>query len=197
MNRRQVLAAMAAAVPTLGQSQVPTPSQVIHRVLADSRVNAPLASLDLPAWAFHLTSDEYISCAPEHHGSVQAPLPDGKRVFISVETIAGSFMAHQYIEDIAERNHLRAISSDSQLWWGPELPTAMKVTWDVQLAPLSPQTCRLTCNILVETSDAALLAAVAKIPSGAPDPVQAHCSRETPMFAADMERKALKGTYLR
>ena len=106
-------------------------------------------------------------------------------------------MAHQYIEDIAERNHLRAISSDSQLWWGPELPTAMKVTWDVQLAPLSPQTCRLTCNILVETSDAALLAAVAKIPSGAPDPVQAHCSRETPMFAADMERKALKGTYLR
>jgi hypothetical protein len=197
MNRRQVLAAMAAAVPTLGQSQVPTPSQVIHRVLADSRVNAPLASLDLPAWAFHLTSDEYISCAPEHHGSVQAPLPDGKRVFISVETIAGSFMAHQYIEDIAERNHLRAISSDSQLWWGPELPTAMKVTWDVQLAPLSPQTCRLTCNILVETSDAALLAAVAKIPPGAPDPVQAHCSRETPMFAADMERKALKGTYLR
>ena len=198
MNRRQVLAAMAAAVPSLGHTQTtPAPSQVIHRVSATSKINAPLDSLDLSAWAFHLTSQEYVSCAPEHHGSVQAPLPDGKRVFISVETIAGSFMAHQYIEDITERNHLRAISSDSQLWWGPKLPTAMKVTWDVRVAPLSPQTCQLTCDILVETSDAALLAAVAKIPPGAPDPVQAHCSRETPMFAADMERKALKGTYLR
>jgi hypothetical protein len=196
MNRRQVLAAMAAAVPTLGHAQTTaTPYQVIHRVSATSRVNAPLASLDLPAWAFHLTSDEYISCAPEHHGSVQAPLPSGKRVFISVETIAGSFMAHQYIEDIAERTHLRAISTDSQLWWGQQLPTSMKVTWDLQLVPIAPQASRLTCNILVETADPALLAAVAKIPPGTLDPVQAHCARETPMFAADMERKALKGIY--
>ena len=198
MNRRQMLAAMAAAVPTLGHTQTAAASaQVIHHVSATSKINAPLDSLDLPAWAFHLTSAEYINCAPEHHGCVQAPLPTGKRVFISVETIAGSFMAHQYIENIAERSHLRAISSDSQLWWAPKLPTAMKVTWDLRLEPLAPQTCQLTCNILVETSDAALLAAVAKIPPGAPDPVQAHCSRETPMFAADMERKALKGTYLR
>jgi hypothetical protein len=29
------------------------------------------------------------------------------------------------------------------------------------------------------------------------DSVQAHCPRETPMFAADMERKALKGIYAR
>jgi hypothetical protein len=126
---------------------------------------------------------------------VQAPLPSGKRVFISIETIAGSFMAHQYIEDIAERTHLRAISPDSQLWWGQQLPASMKVTWDLQLVPIAPQASRLTCHILVETSDPALLAAVAKIPPGTPDPVQAHCGRETPMFAADMERKALKGIY--
>jgi hypothetical protein len=198
MNRRQVLAAMAAAMPTLGRTQTtPAQSQVIHRVSATSKVNVPLDSLDLPAWAFHLTSDEYISCAPEHHGSVQAPLPSGKPVFISVETIGGSFMTHQYIEDVAERAHLRAISSDSQLWWGPKLPTAMKVAWDLRLEPLTAQACQLTCNILVETSDPVLLAAVAKISPGAPDPVQAHCSRETTMFAADMERKALKGTYHR
>jgi hypothetical protein len=29
------------------------------------------------------------------------------------------------------------------------------------------------------------------------DSVQVHCSRETPMFAAEMERKALKGIYVR
>jgi hypothetical protein len=48
---------------------------------------------------------------------VQAALPGGKRVFVSVETIAGSSMTHHYIEEIGERSHLRAISSNSELWW--------------------------------------------------------------------------------
>jgi len=59
----------------------------------------------------------------------------------------------------------------------------------------------LRCEILVETADEALLAAIGRQPPGAADPVQAHCARETPMFAADfaadMERKALKGIYVR
>lgn len=196
MNRRQVLAGLATVAPLLSQAETRSrPSQVIHRVSATSKVGAPLESLDLSAWAFHLSSDEYVGCAPEHHGSVQAALPSGKRVFVSVETIGGSFMTHHYVEEIAERSRMRAVSSSSQLWWGPGLPAAMKVTWDVRLEPLSGRDCRLSCEILVETADAALLAAIARQPPGAVDSVQAHCSRETPMFAADMERKALKGTY--
>jgi hypothetical protein len=197
MNRRHLLVASPAILSLLGQSSLAEASQIIHRVSASSKVNAPLESVDLSAWVFHLTSDEYVRCAPEHHGSVQSPLPNGKRVFVSVETIGGNFMAHQYVEDIAERSHLRVISSSSQLWWNSALPTTMKVMWDVRLEPLSTQSCQLTCDILVETADEALLAAVARIPPGATDPVQAHCARETPMFAADMERKALKGIYLR
>jgi len=196
MNRRQVLAGLSA-LPLLGRAEAQSkPGQVIHRVSAASKVGAPMESLDLGAWAFHLTSEEYVSCAPEHHGSVQAALPDGKRVFVSVETIGGSFMAHQYVPEIAERSRMRAVSSSSQLWWGPALPTAMKVTWDVKLEPLSRKDCQLRCEILVETADEALLAAIARQPAGAVDSVQAHCSRETPMFAADMERKALKGIYV-
>jgi hypothetical protein len=104
-------------------------------------------------------------------------------------------MTHDYVEEIAERSRVRAISSSSQLWWGRALPTTMKVTWDVRLAPLTKQTCQLSCEILVETADDALLAAIARQPEGTADSVQAHCARETPMFAADMERKALKGIY--
>jgi hypothetical protein len=68
----------------------------------------------------------------------------------------------------------------------------MKVTWDVRLEPLSRKDRQFSCEILVETADEILLAAIARQPPGAVDSVQAHCSRETPMFAADMERKALK-----
>lgn len=74
-------------------------------------------------------------------------------------------------------------------------PIAMKVTWNVRLEPLSRQSCQLNCEIRVETADEALVAAVARRRTGAANPVQAHCARETPMFAADMERKALKGMY--
>jgi hypothetical protein len=196
MNRRQVLAGLTTVLPLLARAETESkPAQVIHRVSAMSKVGAPVEALDLSAWAFHLSSDEYVSCAPEHHGSVQAALPDGKRVFVSVETIGGSFMTHNYVEEIAERSQMRAISYSSQLWWGPVLPTVMKVTWNVRLEPLSKKDCQLRCEIVVETADEALLAAIARQPRGAVDSVQAHCSRETPMFAADMERKALKGIY--
>jgi hypothetical protein len=198
MNRRQVFAGLAAAVPLLGQAETSyRQTRVIHHVSATGTVGAPIESLDLSAWVFHLTSDEYANCAPEHHGCVQAALPSGKRVFVSIETIGGSFMAHHYIEDIAERSHVRTISSSSQVWWDSVLPTAMKVTWDVRLNSLSRQACQLSCDILVETSDEALATAIARRPPGAVDPVQAHCARETPMFAADMERKAMKGIYAR
>jgi hypothetical protein len=198
MNRRRLLAGLTTVVPLLGQAETPSrPAQVIHRVSATGKVGAPIESLDVSAWAFHLSSDEYVGCAPEHHGSAQAALPSGKRVFVSVETIGGSLMTHDYVEEIAERSRMRAVSSSSQLWWGPALPTAMKVTWDARLDPLSRKDCQLRCEILVETADEALLAAIARQPAGAVDSVQAHCSRETPMFAADMERKALKGIYAR
>lgn len=49
------------------------------------KFSAPIESLDRSAWTFRLTSDEYVKCAPEHHGSGQAASPGGKRAFVSVE----------------------------------------------------------------------------------------------------------------
>ena len=170
-------------------------TQPVHRVSATSTVEAPADSLDLSAWTFGLTADEYAHCAPEHHGSLQAALPNGKRMFISVETIDGCLMAHHYVEDIAERSRMRAVSSTSQLWLTPKIAVGMKVTWDLRLEPLSAQTCQLTCEVLVETADVNMIAAVAGRQPGATAVVQAHCEHETRMFAADMQRKAVIGLY--
>jgi hypothetical protein len=60
-----------------------------------------------------------------------------------------------------------------------------------------PERLSVALQILVETAHEALPAAIVRQPAGAVDSVQAHRSRETPMFAADMERKALKGIYAR
>lgn len=197
MKRRDVLVGLVALVPTIRVATAQAGTLfTLHRVAASATVRAPLQSVDLAAWAFQLTSDEYVQCAPnEHNGAVQAQLPDGRRVFVSVETISGNFMTHHYIADIAARDHLRAVSSNSQVWSKSGGPSVMRVTWELKLAPFTAKSCRLTCEVLVETSDSEMAVYAARRPSNVQNPVQVHCSVETPMFASDMERKALRGIY--
>ena len=204
MKRRNLLTGLAASASTLQVAQAqsspqpqPKPLLVLHRVTAAATVHAPLRTIDLVAWAFQLTSEDYVRCAPqEHQGAVQARLPDGRSVFVSVETMGGNFMSHQYVADIATRDHLRAASPSSQIWSsGASLPASMRVTWELKLQAIDSASCRLDCEVLVETDNAELVAWMARRPPNYQNPVQAHCSVETPAFAADMERKALQGIY--
>jgi hypothetical protein len=71
----------------------------------------------------------------------------------------------------------------------------MRVTWELRLTSLSADVCRLDCNVVVETADGEPAARVAHLPAGTPNPVQTHCSVETPAFAADIEGKALRGAF--
>jgi hypothetical protein len=197
MNRRNWLAGLVASVPVLQTANAQDkPLLVLHRVAAAATVHAPMQSVDLEAWAFQLTSEEYVRCAPdEHNGSVQARLPDGRRVFVSVETIGGNFMSHQYVAEVGARDYLRAVSPTSQIWSRGSQPTSMRVTWELKLEAIGPAVCRLNCKVTVETNDAEMLAWVAHRPADARNPVQTHCEVETPLFAADIERKALRGVY--
>jgi hypothetical protein len=155
-----------------------------------------MESVDLTTWAFQLTSDAYLSCAPrEHHGSVQAQLADGRRVFVSVETIGGLLLSHSYIADVAARNHLRAVSPASQVIPRSGAPYHVRVTWELKLVPLTAESCRLDCAVLVETADRELTQSSTHRESDPPSPLRAHWSVETPLYAPDIERKAMQGLY--
>jgi hypothetical protein len=197
MNRRDLLTGLGLSLSALRAAGATEPLHLLHRVTAAAPVRAPLDAVDLAAWVFHITSDEYVRCAPQHHGSAQASLPDGRRVFISVETIGGSFMAHHYVANLATRDHVRAVSPASQLWSTGVGPIAMRVTWDLRIEPAPGDACRLVCEVLVETADASLAARAAQRPPNVPNPVEAHVTLETPMFAADLEGKALRLLYRR
>ena len=93
------------------------------------------------------------------------------------------------------RDHLRAVSPSSQIWSSGSLPAPMRVTWELKLQAIDAASCRLDCEVLVETDNAELVAWMARRPANYQNPVQAHCSVETPAFAAEMERKALQGIY--
>ncbi|HZZ32052.1 MAG TPA: hypothetical protein VFE10_08660 [Phenylobacterium sp.] len=197
ISRRKVVAMGVLALPAGGAASAHGATFfVLQRVAASATVRAAMESVDLTAWAFQLTSEEYVSCAPrEHHGSVQAQLADGRRVFVSVETIGGLLLSHSYLAEVAARNHLRAVSPASQVIPRSGAPYSVRVTWELKLEPLTAESCRLDCAVLVETADRELAQGSTHPASDAPGPLQAHCSVETPLYAADIERKALQGFY--
>jgi hypothetical protein len=197
ISRRKLVAMGVLALPASGAASAQgTTFFVLQRVVASATVGAAMESVDLTAWVFQLTSEEYVSCAPrEHHGSVQAQLGDGRRVFVSVETIGGLLLSHSYIADVAARNHLRTVSPASQVFPRSGAPYPVRVTWELKLEPLTAESCRLDCAVLVETADHELAQGSTHRASDAPSPLQAHCSVETPLYAADIERKALQGLY--
>ena len=47
-------------------------------------INAPLAKIDLPSWAFSLPDKEYQGCSPAHVAAGFTTAPDGKRMSINV-----------------------------------------------------------------------------------------------------------------
>jgi hypothetical protein len=191
-----MLAGLATALPAwrfIGSAREEL--YTLHHASTTAAVATAADDVDVAAWMAHLTSDEYVRCAPQHHGSVQAAVADGRRVFVSAETIGGNFMVHQYVADLTSRTHVRAVSGASQIWLANGQPVPMRVTWDVRIEAVSATASRLLCDILVETADKALAALAAQRPATGPDAVQVHCSFETPRFAADIESKALRGLY--
>jgi hypothetical protein len=73
-------------------------------------INAPIEKVDLADWLFGLSDAEYQRCSPAHIAAGTTRSEDGKRMSINVEMIGGSIVVQHYVEDIAEKHHIRLIS---------------------------------------------------------------------------------------
>lgn len=162
-------------------------------------INVPLKSIDLAKWFFSLTDAEYRACSSGHNGMVQGRLPSGKRVAVSVETIGGNFIVNNFIEDLAQRDHVRTVSNSVMWIGGPDgtFSVLVKVTWELKIAAESAQSCRLTCNVTAETADMTFLSMLQNLQSSDSDPTHEHFISETPLFAADIEKKARSGIFIK
>ena len=119
---------------------------------------------------------------------------------INVERISGNLLVQHYIEEIAERHHVRVNSlSDSFTDAGP---TKLGVTWELTTAPLTDRSCELSNRVIIRStpafSESLEQAGVVDL-----EPVKArmakstgdHNREETPLFARDIENKALQGVW--
>jgi hypothetical protein len=161
-------------------------------------INAPIDRIDIPAWCFNLSEREYQGCSPAHIAAGFTTAPDGKRMSINVEIIGGSLMVQHYVETLGQKDHL-VLDSDSDVFT-PTGRTSIHVTWDLSVKDIGGGQCAFTNRVRSYATDE-MIAFLSR--QGIPfdqfraqrQPASiAHNQGETPLFAASIERAALKSS---
>jgi hypothetical protein len=161
-----------------------------------SIINAPIEKVDIPAWCFGLSEQEYQSCSPAHIAAGFTTTPDGKRMSINVEAIGGSIIVEHYIETLGSKSHL-ILDSTSDVFT-PTGRTTIHVTWELSVKDAGGGKCEFTNRVQsFATEDLLTFLARQGIPfdqfCAQRQPASiAHNQGETPLFAASIERAALR-----
>ncbi len=157
-------------------------------------IKAPIESINLGDWLFTLTSEEYAACAEGHQSAAQGITPSGKRVSINLEFVAGYLMVQHYLEKFSERNHVIAVSPNTVMWINDEIFVLAQITWELKVYKIDKNTSELICNVTAETENASFAKRAEEAIKDIPEterPFNNHIEEETPLFAKDIERKAL------
>ena len=159
-------------------------------------INAPIEKIDIPKWCFSLPEKEYQGCSPAHIAAGFTTAPDGTRMSINVETIGGSLMVQHYVETLGDKDHL-ILDSDSDVFT-PTGRVTIHVTWELSVKEIEKGRCKFT-NRVQSFATKEMLASLDR--QGIPfeifrtqrQPMSiAHNKGETPLFAASIERAALR-----
>jgi hypothetical protein len=161
-----------------------------------SVVNAPLAAIDIPTWCFGLPDAEYQGCSPAHVAAGATTARDGRRMSINVEVIGGVPMVQHYVETTAEPHRL-VLESISDLFTTAGR-TTVEVLWELSVKTIDGGRCEFTNRVRSRATPEFMTYLDRQgIPFDAfraqRQPMSiAHNAGETPLFAASLERFALR-----
>ena len=159
-------------------------------------IHAPLAAVDIADWLLHLPDAEYQRCAPpDHKAAGYTTTDDGRPMSINVEMIGTSLLIQHYVAEIHEKDHCHMVSLSDVLT--PQGWTTVQVIWDLSVRAVDERTCEYTNAItghpttgfldFIAAGGVTFEAAAAQRQAEISD----HNARETPLFAASLERMAL------
>ena len=159
-------------------------------------INAPIEKIDIPKWCFSLGEKDYQGCSPAHIAAGFTTTPDGRRMSINVEVIGGSLMVQHYVETLGEKDHL-ILESISDVFT-PTGRTTLHILWELSAKAIDGGKCEFTNHVRSTPTDE-FRAFLDR--QGIPfdvfraqrQPMSiAHNKGETPLFAASIERAALR-----
>jgi hypothetical protein len=181
------------------------PDVIIHdKELSSSAyshvINAPLANIDIADWLFNLPEAEYQRCCPPDHISCGATATDdGKKMSINVEMIGKTLMIQHYIAEVVTPTLCRMVSTSDA--FTPNGHTRVQVIWTLSARRVDDKTCEYT-NSVVAHPTAEFMDFIAKHSISFEDAAKGrqhdggdHNRRETPLFAASIERRAQRRSH--
>ena len=171
----------------------------LGRAEASAIINAPIEHVNVSEWMFTLTSEEYAACSKDHQSAAQGRLPSGTRFSVNVERADSLLVVQHYIETVSERHRVVAFSPNSVFWMNDTDYAFAQVTWEVAVEKDDEEHCVLTCSAFSESDNEAFvtkLHSALKEFAAEKSPLQLHMEEETPLFAKDIERKALAGIWM-
>ena len=159
-------------------------------------ISAPLDKIDLPKWAFTLPEHEYQGASPAHVAAGFTTSPGGRRMSINVEVIGGSPMVQHYVETLGEKHHL-VLESVSDVFT-PAGRTTIHVLWELSVRALDDGRVEFTNHVRSRATEEHLQfldrqGIPFEVFRAQRQPMSiAHNQGETPLFAASIERAALR-----
>jgi hypothetical protein len=164
-------------------------------------IHAPIEKVDIAGWLFDLPEAEYCRCCPPDHISCGATTADdGEKMSINVEMIGTTLMIQHYVAEIATASLCRMVSTSDA--FTPNGRTRVQVIWTLRVSRMDYKSCVYTNSVVAHPTSEFMDfiaknnirfedAAVQRQRDGGD-----HNRRETPLFAASIERMALGRAHL-
>jgi hypothetical protein len=168
----------------------------ISNAVCSQTLNAPIEKIDIASWLLRLPEAEFRRCcAPDHISCGTNSTDDGIPMVINVETIGHAIMVQRYVVEIATPSLCRLVSISEA--FTPNGRTHVQVVWTLSVKQINENTCEFVNRTTVHpTTEFMDFIAQHKIKfkdaAAARQHVESeHNRRETPLFAASIERMAL------
>ncbi|RUW47565.1 hypothetical protein EN794_053070 [Mesorhizobium sp. M00.F.Ca.ET.151.01.1.1] len=170
--------------------------RILSQSAYSAEIDVPLEAIDIADWLFTLPEAEYQRCCvPDHIAAGVTTTDDGRRMSINVEQIGSGLVVQHYIAEVAEKNYCR-MNSISDVFTANGR-TQVNVVWELIAEAMDDGRTRYTNRVTAHPTDV-FMAFLAEHGLSYEDAAKArqdaggdHNSRETPMFAASIARRAL------
>jgi hypothetical protein len=159
-------------------------------------IRAPIENVDIPAWLFKLPEAEFCRCCfPDHISCGATSTDDGTPMSIAVEMIGKTLMIQHYVAEVATPALCHMVSTSDA--FTPIGHTRVQVIWTLSVQRIDERSCEYTNSVVVHPT-MEYMDFISRHSIAFEDAVTArqrdtgdHNRRETPLFAASIERHAL------
>jgi hypothetical protein len=158
-------------------------------------IHAPIETVNIADWLFHLPDAEYQRCAHAHIAAGTTTTDDGRGMSINVESIGDALVIQHYVAEIREPQLCRMVSISDSI--GPAGRTKLQVVWELSAKRIDERTCEFTNYVHSSALDETMAffaehgIAFEKARLARQQASHAHNQEETPNFARSIERRAL------